>query len=52
LHGAADSGHAEVVALLLRRTRDPAAKNLEGKSARDLARQRGYEDIERLLPDA
>jgi ankyrin repeat protein len=50
LHGAADSGHEDVVRLLLARTRDPAAKNRDGKSARDLARERGYEEIERLLP--
>jgi ankyrin repeat protein/uncharacterized membrane protein YfcA len=49
LHGAADGGHLEVVRLLLAKTSEPGAKNREGLSARDYARKRGNEFIEKLL---
>ena len=38
-------GHVEAVRLLLRRARAPGAKNLDGKTAQDLARERGHEEI-------
>jgi ankyrin repeat protein len=52
LHGAADGGHLEVVRLLLQKTEHPGAKNREGLSARDYARSRGNEYIEKLLEGA
>jgi uncharacterized protein len=52
LHGAADGGHLEVVRLLLGNTREPNAKNREGLTARDYARNRGDEPLEKLLERA
>ena len=49
LHAAADGGHLEVVRLLLTKTSQPGARNREGLSARDYARKRGNEYIEKLL---
>jgi ankyrin repeat protein len=49
LHGAADGGHLDTLRLLLPRTRQPDLKNLEGKSAQDLARERGHEEAARLF---
>jgi len=49
LHGAAHAGHVESVRLLLWQMRAPGAKNLDGESARDLARERGYEEVVRLF---
>jgi len=39
----------ETVRLLLRRVRAPGAKNLDGETAQDLARERGYEEVARLF---
>jgi len=49
LHGAAAGGHLDTLRLLLPRTRQPALKNLGGKSAQDLARERGHEEAARLF---
>lgn len=52
LHAAADGGHLEVVRLLLPKTAEPGAKNREGLTARDYARNRGNQYIEKLLERA
>jgi len=49
LHGAADGGHAEVVAFLLLAKADPAIRNAAGLSAAALARGRGSVEIVQLL---
>ncbi|HEX5091743.1 MAG TPA: ankyrin repeat domain-containing protein, partial [Burkholderiales bacterium] len=50
LHGAADAGREDTVKLLLPRTRDPALRNLKGKSPRDLASERGFDALAAELP--
>jgi ankyrin repeat protein len=49
LHGAADGGELETVKVLLRHTANRAARNREGRSAAEIARERGHGAIERLL---
>jgi catechol 2,3-dioxygenase-like lactoylglutathione lyase family enzyme len=49
LHEAAQRGHAAMVALLRQHGADVAAQNDAGKSARDLARERGHAEVEQLL---
>jgi len=49
LHGAADGGDIETVRLLLKNTADATARNREGRSAADLARERNYAAIAKLL---
>ncbi len=49
LHGAAEGGYADMVELLLPLTREPAARNREGKRAEDYARERGHGAIAELL---
>jgi uncharacterized protein len=45
LHGAADSGHPDVVAFLLAAKADAGLKNAAGQTPADLARGRGHADI-------
>jgi ankyrin repeat protein len=52
LHGAADGGHDGVVRLLLPRTSEPRSKNAEGLTPADVARDRGYGDLAKLLEGA
>jgi ankyrin repeat protein len=52
LYRACRQGNVECVELLLERGADPLAKDLEGTSCLDIARQRGYEDVVRLLEDS
>ena len=49
LHGAARSGHFEVVQLLLDRGSDSKEKNYKGMTALDMALQYGHQDIINLL---
>ena len=49
LHGAADGGHDGAVKLLLPRTSDPRSKNSSGLTPGDIARDRGYQDLAKLL---
>jgi ankyrin repeat protein len=49
LHGAADGGHAEVVAFLLSVKANRDIKNRAGNTAADVARTRGYDEIVKLL---
>jgi hypothetical protein len=42
----------ECVELLLERDADPLAKDLEGTSCLDIARQRGHEDVVQLSEDS
>jgi ankyrin repeat protein len=51
LYRACRQGHVECVELLLERGADPLAKDLAGTSCVDIARQRGFEDVVRLLED-
>lgn len=46
---AAEKGQAQVVALLLEAGADPSLGNARGVSPVEIARQRGYLDVERLL---
>jgi len=52
LHGAADGGHDGVVRLLLPRTSEPRTKNSQGLTPGDVARDRGYGDLAKLLDGA
>ena len=52
LHGAADGGHDGVVKLLLPRTSEPRSKNGQGLTPADIARDRGYGDLAKLLDGA
>ena len=52
LHGAADGGHDGVVRLLLPRTSEPRSKNAEGLTPADIARDRGYGDLAKVLDGA
>ena len=52
LHAAADSGSMEMVRLVLERSADPKAKNREGLTAEDVAKERSRPDIEGLLSKA
>ena len=52
LHGAADGGHDVVVKLLLPRTSEPRSKNASGLTPGDLARERGYLDLAKVLDGA
>ena len=49
LHGAAAAGNLEMIKFLLQRKGRPAERNIEGKTPRDIARERDYADIVRLL---
>lgn len=49
MHLAAEWGHAEVVKLLLSAGANAFLANRWGESPRDIARQNGYREIERLL---
>jgi ankyrin repeat protein len=49
LHAAAHNGEAELVRLLLPRTRQPQAKNREQRTARDYALAGGHDEIAKLL---
>ena len=49
LHGAAFEGDAETVRFLLAHGADPKATNDPGKTAADVARERGHEEVARLL---
>jgi hypothetical protein len=51
LYRACQQGHVECVESLLGRGADPLAKAIAGTSCLDIARQRGYEDVVRLLED-
>jgi ankyrin repeat protein len=52
LHGAADGGHAEVVAFLLGVKANRDMKNRAGETAADLARKREYGAVVKLLEKA
>ena len=52
LHGAADGGHDGVAKLLLARTNEPRAKNAGGQTPGDIARERGFGDLAKLLDGA
>jgi ankyrin repeat protein len=52
LYRACRHGHVECVELLLERGADPRAKNSEGTSCLDIARQRGHKDVVRLLEES
>jgi ankyrin repeat protein len=52
LYRACRQGNVECVELLLERGADPLAKDLEGISCLDIARQRGHEYVVRLLEDS
>ncbi len=52
LHGAADGGHDGAVKLLLPRTSEPRSKNGSGQTPGDIARERGYGDLAKLLDGA
>ena len=49
LHEASLRGHAEMVAVLLQQGADAAARNTDGRTAADLARDRGASDVLSLL---
>jgi ankyrin repeat protein len=49
LHAAADGGHAEMVRAFLALGVDPRLRNRAGKRPTDVARERGYADIVKLL---
>ena len=49
LMGAAANARAELLDLLLARGADPARSTTEGKTAADLAREHGHEDVARRL---
>ena len=49
LHFAADSGNEDLVSAFLSLGLDPREKNREGKRPIDIARERGYEPIVKLL---
>lgn len=51
LHTAAFTGDAAVARLLLARGADPMARTDDGKTAVDVARERGHEDLARLLEE-
>jgi hypothetical protein len=42
----------QIVRMLLNRGADPAAKSQQGRTPLELARERGYEDVARLLVQA
>ena len=50
LHQAAAHGSRSMVRLLLQYGADSSAKNKDGKTARDIARDPGHIEVERLLP--
>ncbi|KAF1958274.1 ankyrin [Byssothecium circinans] len=52
LYRACRQGNVECVELLLERGADPLAKDFEGTSCLDIARQRGHEDVVWLLEDS
>jgi len=52
LHGAADGGHDGAARLLLARTSEPRTKNADGLTPGDIARERGYRDLAKLLDNA
>ena len=49
LHGAAASGHLEVIAFLLKHQALLSLRNRDGKTPSDLAREREFPDVVRLL---
>jgi uncharacterized protein len=49
LHTVAFTGNAEVARMLLERGADPLVRTDDGKTAIDIARERGHEDVVRLL---
>lgn len=52
LHSAADSSSVDTVRLVLSRCADPGAKSRDGRSAEDVARERGNPQIVQLLAEA
>ena len=52
LHAAADSGSMEMVRLVLERSADPKARNRDGLTAEEVAKERSRPDIEALLSKA
>jgi ankyrin repeat protein len=52
LHSAAANGDAELVRFLLDAGADPDARQDEGKSAADVAAEKGHAEIAGLLRDA
>ena len=49
LHGAAESGNADLVAYLLSRKARPSARNKAGKRPVDIAREGGHGEVVGLL---
>jgi uncharacterized protein len=49
LMGAASAGRADLVDLLLQRGADPSLVSEEGKTAADIAREHGHNDLARRL---
>ncbi|MCC6003801.1 MAG: ankyrin repeat domain-containing protein [Thermofilum sp.] len=51
LHLAAYGGHAEIARLLLERGADPSIRDKDGRTPLDVARERGYEEVVRVIEE-